>query len=274
MPAAPMPTMAMSARLAASSAPAMAGSRRSRVKRLGRAEQGRGVQVAVTCPDALGQLPDQLLAGDGRVEGREAAHQLHHLDVAAGQVDVADHRLQAVAPGERHHSAVAQRLVQPAGGQVADPGQHLGLGVDLEDPGVGQRVAARRASSSSWSRCAGATIRILDDAQVPRLPHHAGHVGAGRPQDGGDVVLGAVVEEVQARRLGEQLGVPGAGIFITSVIRRSHLFRYFYIVRMDVSMRRAWPGLAFDPVHVWVPPLFVLDALGLRETSMRPTGGP
>ena len=119
---------------------------------LGRAEQGRGVQVAVAGPDALGQLPDQLLAGDGRVEGREAAHQLDDLDVAAGQVDGPDHRLQAVAPGERHHLAVAQRLVQPAGGQVADPAQHLGLRADLEDPGVGQPVAARAGPARARGR--------------------------------------------------------------------------------------------------------------------------
>jgi hypothetical protein len=49
----------------------------------------------------------------------------------------------------------------------------------------------------------------LDDAEVPRLPDHAGHVRPGGPQDGGDVVLGPVVHQVEAGGLGEQLGVSG-----------------------------------------------------------------
>ena len=172
-------------------------------ERLGRAEQGRGVQVAVAGPDALGQLPDQLLAGDGRVEGREAADQLDDLDVTAGEVDGPYHRLEAVAPGQRHHLAVAQRLVQPVGGQAADPGGHLGVGADLEDPGVGQPVAVAQGPLELVVALGRGDDPDLDDAEVAGLPDHAGHVRAGRPQDGGDVVLGAVVHVVEAGRLGQ-----------------------------------------------------------------------
>ena len=56
-----------------------------------------------------------------------------------------------------------------------------------------------------------AAAELAAGAQVPGLLEHPRHVGAGGAQDGGDVVLGAVLQEIEAGGLGQEGGVSQGG---------------------------------------------------------------
>jgi len=141
-------------------------------------------------------------------ERRQATDELDDLDVAPGEpLHGPNDRLERLAPRERHHLAVAQRLVQPARGHVADGAQRVGPGGGLDHAGVGEAEPVAQGGLELLVAPGGVHDADLDDAQVPRLPEHARHVGPGRPEDGGDVVLGPVVQEVQPGRLGQQGGI-------------------------------------------------------------------
>ena len=86
----------------------------------------RCVQVPVRRTQLAGQLTDQLLARHEGHHGRQAADQRHELDAARLIYrERVDHRLQRGAPREPQHLAVAQRLVEPLGGEVARRGLRI-----------------------------------------------------------------------------------------------------------------------------------------------------
>jgi hypothetical protein len=237
-PGVPMPTTARSADLAAARAPPSALAAHQG-ERLGRAEQRRGVQVAVAGPHPLGELAHQLLPGGGRVQRRQAADELDHLDVAPRQpVDRPHHRLERMAPRQGHHLPVAEALVQPADGQAADAGQHVGLGAGLQHAGVQQPEAGPQGQLELLVAPGRVDDADLDDAELASLLEHARHVGPGRPQDHGHVVLGAVLDEVQPGCLGQQGGVTRGRhaqrilTIITCVSTRSQLLRSY--TRRDI----------------------------------------
>jgi hypothetical protein len=177
------------------------------------------VQEAVLRLEAYGELADELLAADLVADRGHAPDQLHEVEPVELQVGRrgVHHRLQGVAPGQRHRHRVLDVLEQQAGG----------LGADLVlDPQAGSRCRVGHAHVPEAERGAqvvlelvDAALRVvdpdLDDALLLRLGEHAGNVRATGAHELGDLRLRPAEHVVLA--CGDQQGGGIAGD------RHSHL---------------------------------------------------
>ena len=175
-------------------------------------EGGRRVEEAVAGAEADRQLPDQLLAADLVADGREAPDQLD--EVEAGVLEVrrrgVDHRLQGVAPRQRHgHRVLDVVHEQPrrlGADQVVRAGPRSGREGDTHVP---QPEDALDLLLEPVHAAARVVDPDLDDPLPLRLAEHPRHVGAAGAQLLRDVRLRAALHVVEARSRQQRGGVAG-----------------------------------------------------------------